>query len=561
VDDADRDHDVEEAGRAEVAMARISAGNACNASITRMTASSAAPPRYRRDANGQTGAVDRLRTLAAAPTGLAAAATGCYYRGRMTTLAPPPIVARGRRWSRDALTGAACRYADALGQPFLASPDPVAISMDNDAASVALLFALSCGAAPIVLLPPDLAQWRGALGLPRATRLVATAGQRTDVWSDALGPAVILPVPADDEKAATGEMSFMRAPGLVLFTSGSTGAPRPVYRGMAAVVRVARALVAAVGLGGARGIIGVLPLARAYGLNHGLMAAAVTGAPLALLDRFDHGALLRLFATGAYDYWSGTPMMADVLGRCAITGEPIAPRLSVIGGRLSPEVARRFQERFGVPLRQIYGTTETGSIAVDGGPVDSVRSESAGRLLPGVEVRIGDDPRAPLPPGAVGRIWVSAPSFLMDGYGVPPDLDPPDTADGWWGTRDVGALEGEDRLVLAGRLDDCIRTPAGHLVSASSIGGALDGDTDVVEAAVVPLTGREAGAFGVLAECDPTVTEGDIRGRLAHRLPGWSQPRVVATTGALPRLGNGRVDRRECIAILEARAAGAPARE
>ena len=291
------------------------------------------------------------------------------------------------------------------------------------------------------------------------------------------------------------------------------------------------------------------------------MAAAVTGAPLALLDRFDHSALLRLFATGAYDYWAGTPMMADVLSRCAVAGEPIAPRLSVIGGRLSPEVVRRFHERFGVPLRQIYGTTETGSIAVDGGPVEAVRSETAGRLLPGVEVRIGDDPRAPLREGAVGRIWVSAPDFLMDGYGVPPDLDPPDTVDGWWGTPDVGVLEGDGRLVLAGRLDDCIRTAAGHLVSASSIADALDEDADVVEAAVVPLAGRGGATFGVLAECGPTVTEPELRRRLAHRLPGWSQPRVVATTGALPRLDNGRIDRRACIAILEARDGGTPSRE
>jgi acyl-coenzyme A synthetase/AMP-(fatty) acid ligase len=288
------------------------------------------------------------------------------------------------------------------------------------------------------------------------------------------------------------------------------------------------------------------------------MVAAVTGAPLALLDRFDHGALLRLFSTGAYDYWSGTPMMADVLSRCAVTGQPVAPRLSVIGGRLSPEVVRRFHERFGVPLRQIYGTTETGSIAVDGGPADAVRSLTAGRLVPGVNVRIADDPRSPLPAGAVGRIWVSAPSFLMDGYGVPPDVAPPDTVEGWWGTPDVGALERDGRLVLAGRLDDCIRTPAGHLVSASSIAGALDRDADVVEAAVVPLT---IGAFGVLAECGPTVSEPELRRRLAHRLPAWSQPRVVATTGALPRLHNGRVDRRACIAILEARASGADGRQ
>ena len=478
----------------------------------------------------------------------------------MMALAPPPIVARGQRWSRAALTGAARRYVDALGERFLTSPDPVAMAMDNDAASVALFFALSCGAAPLVLLPPDLAQWRGAVGLPRATRLVATAGQRADVWSDVLAPAAIVPEPAADVRSSAGEMPFMRAPGLVLFTSGSTGRPRPVYRGTAAVIRVARALVDAVGLGGARGVIGVLPLARAYGLNHGLMAAAVTGAPLALLDRFDHAALLRLFATGAYDYWSGTPMMADVLSRCAVAGEPIAPRLSVIGGRLSPEVARRFHARFGVPLRQIYGTTETGSIAVDGGPVEAVRSETAGRLLSACWFASAPI-RAHHCRGAQWADLGVGAGLLMDGYGIPPDLDPPDTVDGWWGTPDAGRLGGRRAARPRGtprRLhQDAGRAPRERVLHRRSAGRGRGrgggGRRAAGGARAVPRSACSRSAR-------PTVTEPELRRRLAHRLPGWSQPRVVATTGALPRLDNERIDRRACIEILEARAGGTPSR-
>jgi len=299
-------------------------------------------------------------------------------------------------------------------------------------------------------------------------------------------------------------------------------------------------------------VVAVLPLARAFGLNHGLMAATVLGSPLALLDRFDHHTLLRVFSSGKHDYWAGTPMMADVLSRCALAAEPVAPRLCAIGGRLSAEVARRFKERFGVPLRQIYGTTETGSIAIDDAAPDAVRSETAGRLFPGVQARIGDDPRAPAPSGATGRIWLSTPDYIMDGYGVPPDVEPLAGLDGWWGTADVGVLDGDGRLTLMGRLDDCFRTNAGHLVNPASISSALEGYSSVIDSAVVPLAAAGGPVIGVLVESGPGLSAIELRGHLARSLPHWSQPRVIETVDALPRLSNGRIDRRACIAILEA---------
>ena len=216
----------------------------------------------------------------------------------------------------------------------------------------------------------------------------------------------------------------MTMPGVVLFTSGSTGRPRPVYRSTRALLDVSRALLHAFGLRPGDGVITTLPLARAFGLNHGLMAAVTLGSPLALFDHFEHHGLLRVFGSAAYRYWAGTPMMADVLGRARLSGTHPAPAVCVVGGRVSSEIARRFLGRFGVPLRQCYGTTETGSIAVDGAPSDRVRSDTAGRPLAGVDVRIGDDPRVPLQAGHAGRIWLSTPTYMMDGYGFPPDLRP-----------------------------------------------------------------------------------------------------------------------------------------
>jgi long-chain acyl-CoA synthetase len=419
--------------------------------------------------------------------------------------------------------------------------------------AVALFFALSCFPRPVILLPATLRGWQSAPPLPAGTRLVlppalgnlageaARLGLRASVLSD---PGI---------SAIADDAPFMSAPGFVFFTSGSTGRPRPVYRTSAQVLEGGLAPSRAVGFPPHGGVIGALPLDRTFGMHHGLMVATVLGRPLALLERFQHHAVLDLFASGEYHYWAGTPVMADALSRCTLprsapSPHP-APPICVVSGRLSASVCLAFKARFGVPLRQVYGTTETGAATMDAAPAAGVRSETAGRPLPGVRIRIGDDPRAPSPPGTPGRVWVSSPGCAK-GYGFPPDLTPLTDMDGWWASPDVGQLDGDGCLTVAGRLDDCIRTEAGHVVNPAAVAEILEAYPGIAEAVVLPLGAPAGPALGVLLESAQPLDIGEIRAHLARTLPAWSRPRVLDQTRALPRLPSGKPDRLACIAML-----------
>jgi acyl-CoA synthetase (AMP-forming)/AMP-acid ligase II len=469
---------------------------------------------------------------------------------------PPPILFRGRRWSSPELGELAAAWSDAVRAELGAATAPVAMVMANRPEAVALFFALSCLPAPLILLPADDREWRSAPAIPAGTRLVLPPDLRAlAAAAEGAGLAPTLLPEARPSRGAADPARFLRLPGVVLFTSGSTQLPRPVYRRTAQVLAVARALMATVGPAPGAGIVSALPLARGFGFNHGLVGASVLGSPLALLERFDPHALLQLFATGEHGYWAGTPMMADLLARAPGPRTHPAPPTCVVGGPVSARLARDFAARFGVPLRQLYGTTETASISIDARAAADVRPDTAGRPLPGVRLRIGDDPHAPLAAGAIGRIWISAPEHLMDGYGFPPDLAPPETVDGWWPTPDCGYLDASGTLTVAGRLDDCFRTDTGRLVSPAVVAAALEDLAGVTDVAAVPVGDREKPALGVLVEGADGVEAGDVRRRLASALPAWSSPQVVATTRALPRLSNGKLDRRACIAILEERMA------
>lgn len=468
----------------------------------------------------------------------------------MNGLLPPSIIFHGRPWSTEALTGMAAGWRDVLDKEFQASGRPIAMVMANHPDLVALLFALSCFPSPLILLPLDLRPWRSSPPLPADTRLVLlSVQQHLEADARSLGfDVTILPDP-DEARVSPNEPAFMTMPGLVLFTSGSTGRPRPVYRSTPAALSMARTLMGTVGLSRGSGVIATLPLARAFGLNLGLFAAAVLEAPLALLERFDHNALLRLFASQKYQCWAGTPMMADVLSRCPLPGPHPAPPVCLIGGHVSADLARRFKERFGVPLRSYYGTTETGSISVDGALGVEVRAGTAGRPVPGVELCIGD-PGTPHPAGMLGQIWISSPRCLTEGYGSPPDLEPPETVHGWWPSPDVGSLDEGGFLTIAGRLDDCFRTAAGYLINPGAVAAALENFRGVTDTAVVPLETTTGPVLGVLVESATPLSTVDLRNHLLRSVPRWSQPRIVETTDALPRLASGRVDRRACITLL-----------
>jgi acyl-CoA synthetase (AMP-forming)/AMP-acid ligase II len=469
--------------------------------------------------------------------------------------APPPILFQGRCWSSPELADLALAWANALRDELAAATAPTAMVMANRPEAVALFFALSCFPAPLILLPSDAKEWQSAPPIPAGTRLVLPPGLRglaTEAERVGLAPR-ILPDPATSRGApsARDPSRFLRSAGVVLFTSGSTQLPRPVYRRTAQVLAVARSLMATIGPPPGSGIISALPLARGFGFNHGLIAAAVLGSRLALLERFDPHALLQLFATGEHRYWAGTPMMADLLSRIPGPETHPAPPTCVAGGQVSPRLARQFQARFGVPLRQLYGTTEAASISVDARASADVQSDTAGRPLPGVDLRIGDDPHAPFAARTDGRIWIRAPEYLMEGYGFPPVLTPPETVDGWWPTPDCGHQDESGVLTVSGRLDDCFRTDAGRLVSPAVVAAALETLPGVTAVAAVPVGERESPTLGVLVESADGVQVADLRRHLASALPAWAPAQVVATTPVLPRLSNGKLDRRACIAILE----------
>lgn len=462
----------------------------------------------------------------------------------MRPLIPPCILFDGVEWPERELIARALHWrAAAVAAP---SAPLTALAMANHPDAVALLAALTAGVAPVVLLPPEPAAWLTAPPIPPGTPLflipslaeLAPAAERSG----------LRPVVVSEPRRHTGHPGAaplrLRAPGLVSFTSGSAGAPRPVYRAMAAVLTQGRILGEVFDLPGGAPLLGMVPLARNHGLSRSLVPAALLGSPLGLLRAFDHRSALAALASTEYCYAAGTPLLADVLGRCTLPGP--APRMSRVfevgGGALPAGVSRAFAARFRVSARPAYGSSELGTVTTDTAQPDAIRPGTVGRPLPGVEIRIGDDPASPGPAGVLGPIWARTP-WQMAGYGYPPDVKPGSTAGGWTATGDVGVQDAAGYLTLLGRSDECFKTAAGHLVRPTAIVDALARHPEMRDAIVVPVSTGRGLLVGALVEGDPRLDPKEVRRHAAGMLPWWWCPHVVVVSPELPRGPGGKLDR------------------
>lgn len=461
----------------------------------------------------------------------------------------PDVLAGGRWWPRDEIDATARGWRVTIREALDDAPRPVAAAIPSSPEGVALFVAATSIPAPVMLLPPDARAWRRDPPIPPGTTVVlppslvhlAPAARRLG-----LSPCLL----ADRPRGVSAPpFTLLQSPGMVLFTSGTTGLPRPVYRGMAALLDNSAARLSALGLAAGDGLVVGASLAHGNGLNR-LLASMLLGGTLGLLGPVDHRLALATLARSEFTFWSATAHFADVLGRCTLTGPAVVPRVCLLSSPVSRAVFDAFLERFGVPLRQNYSSSETSCIAVDGSPAPEVRPGTIGRPLPGLDLCIGDHPDAPLPPETTGRIWVRSP-WLMEGYGFPPDLERPRLTAGWWPTRDLGALDAEGRLSLAGRIDDCIRTREGRIVNLFAVANDLRAFGGVRAVEIVPLQGPAGSSFGAVLECDPLTTLAALRRKLSDTLPPWSWPRKMALVAALPRLPNGKADRQACRAALD----------
>jgi o-succinylbenzoate---CoA ligase len=417
----------------------------------------------------------------------------------------PALIAGGETLTWSQLSDRAAAVSAALAADEVGVGDRVAIALPPGAAFVAALH--GCLRLGAVAVPVDLR-------LGEDERAAVTAGVRSFFATPDLGVA--------KKDLTPSRRPTPDDPALVLHTSGTTGAPRPVVLTYGNWMAHAWASAAALGHPADERWLCCLPLSHVGGLGI-LVRAAVHATTVVLHERFDPERV----TTALYEGVTGVSLVPTMLKRVLDAGpkRPALLRCALIGGGPVPPEQLERAGAAGIPVAQTYGLTEACSQVTAEAPGEA--SGTAGRALPGTEVALD----------AGGEILVGGPTV------APASRD----ADGFLHTGDLGVLDRRGRLTVVGRRSETIVT-GGENVAPAEVEAALEAHPAVAEAAVFGRPDPEWGervVAAVVLHSGAEATPDDLRAHAAARLAGFKVPKDIERRTRLPRTASGKLRRAE----------------
>ena len=449
----------------------------------------------------------------------------------------------------------ATRCAGLLRANGIGPGDRVAILLPNVPAFVAFYFgALRLGAVVVplnaLLKSIEIEQRLADSG---ATVLVAPPGREAELAACVERRSVRLIDPAFAEAAepvAEIVACDPSEPAVLLYTSGTTGGPKGAELTHAGLRAAAHCLaVPLLGLTPDDVLFGAAPLAHIFGQSGIMNSAIVAGSCVLLVSRFEPDVSLEQMRETSTTVFLGVPTMVIGLLKAAESATALPPfRVAHSGGAPLPvEVLGAFKARFGCPMLEGYGLTETSGAAVTHHLGQATKPGSVGTPVAGADVRIVGDTGRALPDGEIGEVSFRGPG-VMRGYWRSPEatraaLD----ADGWFATGDMGYVDADGYLFLVDRKKDMI-IRGGYNVYPREVEEIVYQHPSVLEAVVVGVPDERLGEEVVAVvvprpgvSCDPD----EVREFVRERIAAYKYPRLVVVTDALPRGPSGKILKRE----------------
>lgn len=326
----------------------------------------------------------------------------------------------------------------------------------------------------------------------------------------------------------------------VLWTSGTTGAPRGVLLTGANLEASARAAGRRLDLSPEDRWYAALSMAHVGGLAL-VTRAAFLGSAVVIRAGFDATEFVRGARAGSVSHVSLVPvMLRRVLDEAGSGAAAAGLRCVLLGGARTPEALLERALDAGFPVALTYGQTEASSqIATAPPPRVRRKPGSVGRPLPGLELRIAEEDEILVRGPTVAAGYLAAEDFPVD-------------ADGWLRTGDRGRLDADGDLWITGRLRERI-VSGGVSVDPAEVEAALREMPGLAEAAVVGVADPEWGeavAAALVAGSDPAPDAEAVRAHCRARLSGPKRPRRLRFLDALPRTVTGKVDRASLRGLL-----------
>lgn len=333
---------------------------------------------------------------------------------------------------------------------------------------------------------------------------------------------------------------------VILYTSGTTGPPKGVLLSHRANVNLSRHTVDLMAYGPEDRLYSVFPLYHSNARYCSVMAAIESGADLLMHRRFSATHFWQICREERITAFNYQGAMTSILHKQALRADDADnPVRAAFGAPCPAEIFADFEQRFGLQLTEIYGSTEV-SIVCDM-PPSRRRIGTAGMESANYHVRVVDEADEEVAAGTPGEIVVrpKSPGWMFLGYDGRPDATVESWRNLWFHTGDRGMMDADGYLTFLDRQKDTVRR-RGENVSTWEIERTFAADDEVAEVAaygvpaelseeevmiaVVPAAGVDLDPAALLARCDPALT-------------GFARPRFVRLVGELPKTPSQRVEK------------------
>ncbi|MFQ5747140.1 MAG: class I adenylate-forming enzyme family protein [Gemmatimonadota bacterium] len=342
------------------------------------------------------------------------------------------------------------------------------------------------------------------------------------------------------------------SPYAILYTAGTSAKQKGVVLTHASLADTARATAAAIGLGEADLTLCSVPLFNIFGLGAALLTTLVSASALVLQERFDADGALDLIERHGVTVLHGVPTMFVLIQRAQQARPRDLSRLRtgiIAGAPVSEDLIVALRSGLVPDLEIAYGLTETSPTVTITRPSDPVvaRTQTVGRALDGVEVRVVAEDGSPLPVESVGEIVVRGFNVMQGYFRQPAATEAAFAEDGFLRTGDLGMIDAEGYLHIVGRMSDMI-IRGGYNVVPREVEDHLRSLPAVHEVVVVgvpdDVLGERVCACVVPVE-GAIVTGEEIRESCRSALAEYKVPDAVLFLDELPVTPGGKIHRAE----------------
>ena len=342
---------------------------------------------------------------------------------------------------------------------------------------------------------------------------------------------------------------------LLVYTSGTTGLPKGAVHSQAALLANAKASDEAHGFKPTDIVLSTLPLFHVGGLCIQTLPALLAGVSVHLQPRFDASAWLTGVSQGELAQRPTLSLLVPATMR-AVLDHAQWPSLDLqslrgimAGSSTLPEAyLEKFHER-GVPVGQIYGSTETGPVSVILKFQDAIqRMGFAGWPHANLELQLRNSEDQVVNQGETGEVCVRGPNVMRGYWLATSQAAGEGLKDGWFHTGDMGYLDATGCLQIVGRNKDMIIS-GGENIYPAEIENALATFPGLLECAVVGLPDERWGEVPVLALVRAATAEGHklsekaVKAHLEAKIARFKLPRRVVFREELPKSALGKVQK------------------